>query len=75
MCEGGGGGNMLISNCFVQITYITQLCRLRGQLSPMNDAYITGNALPDILILHTPTRPTHTCSANHVIISFLFAFF
>ena len=32
---------------------------MQGQLSPMNDAYITGNALPDILILHTPTRPTH----------------
>ena len=31
---------------------------MQGQLSPMNDAYITGNALPDILILHTPTRPT-----------------
>ena len=34
---------------------------MQGQLSPMNDAYITGNALPDILILHTPTRPTYTC--------------
>ena len=32
---------------------------MQGQLSPMNDAYITGNALPDILILHTPTRPTY----------------
>ena len=32
---------------------------MQGQLSPMNDAYITRNALPDILILHTPTRPTY----------------
>ena len=28
---------------------------MQGQLSPMNDAYITGNALPDILILYAHT--------------------
>ena len=33
---------------------------MQRQLSPMNGAYITGNSLSDILILHTPTRPTYT---------------
>ena len=45
---------------------------MQGQLSPMNDAYITGNALPDILILYAHTAyisPLEICQRPDDIIT------